>query len=67
MLTRWLDDKKVDFTEYKVDQNPFAAQLMVSLSGQMGVPFTTVEEGDAEMVKIIGFDVAKPEGALQGA
>jgi glutaredoxin 3 len=64
MLTRWLRDKKVDFTEYKVDQNPYAAQMMVNLSGQMGVPFTTIESEGAETVKILGFDVAKLEGAL---
>lgn len=57
MLTRWLEDKKIAYTEYKVDHNPFAAQAMVSLSGQMGVPFTTIEDGDAEMIKVLGFDV----------
>jgi hypothetical protein len=39
MLKRWLDDKKVAYTDYLVDQNPIAAQNMVRLSGQMGVPF----------------------------
>lgn len=63
MLTRWLNDKKIDYTEYKVDQNPFAAQSMVSLSGQMGVPFTTIEDGD-EMTKILGFDVPKLQSSL---
>lgn len=59
MLTRWLDDKKIDYTEYKVDQNPFAAQAMVNLSGQMGVPFTTIEDDGGDMVKVLGFDVPK--------
>lgn len=59
MLTRWLDDKKIDYTEYKVDKNPFAAQAMVNLSGQMGVPFTTIEDDGGDMVKVLGFDVQK--------
>ena len=66
MLTRWLKDKNVEFTEYKVDQNPIAAQAMVSLSGQMGVPFTTVEGEGGEMVKILGFDTKKLENSLAG-
>lgn len=59
MLTRWLNDNKVEYTEYKVDRNPFAAQMMVSLSGQMGVPFTTLEGEDGTMDKVLGFDVPK--------
>lgn len=59
MLTRWLDDKKIDYTEYKVDKNPFAAQAMVNLSGQMGVPFTTIEDDGVDMIKVLGFDVPK--------
>lgn len=66
MLTRWLKDKNIEFTEYKVDQNPVAAQAMVSLSGQMSVPFTTIESGEGDVSKIIGFDTAKLEQALQG-
>ena len=65
MLTRWLKDKEINFTEYKVDQNPFAAQMMVSLSGQMGVPFTTIEGEGEETVKILGFDPTKLQQALQ--
>lgn len=66
MLTRWLDDKKVDYTEYKVDQNPIAAQAMVSLSGgQHGVPFSTVEDDQGNVThKILGFDVPSFEAAL---
>lgn len=63
MLTRWLNDKKIEFTEYKVDKNPIAAQQMVAVSGQMGVPFTTVE-GDGDVKKILGFDVGSLQAAL---
>ncbi len=63
MLTRWLNDKRIDFTEYKVDLNPIAAQHMISLSGQMGVPFTTIEH-DGETTKILGFDLLKLQTAI---
>lgn len=63
MLTRWLNDKKIEFTEYKVDRNPMAAQQMINLSGQMGVPFTTIED-DKGMEKVLGFDVPKLQAVL---
>lgn len=56
MLKNWLDEKKIDYTNYSVDINPIAAQQMVQLSGQMGVPFTTIEDDDKDMIKILGFD-----------
>lgn len=64
MLKRWLDDKKIAYTDYLVDQNQFAAQNMVQLSGQMGVPFSTIEHDDGSVDKIIGFDRARFEAAL---
>lgn len=67
MLKRWLDDKKIAYTDYLVDQNPFAAQNMVQLSGQMGVPFTTIENEDGSMEKILGFDRPRFEAALAAA
>lgn len=63
MLTRWLNDQQIAYTEYKVDANPFAAQSMINLSGQMGVPFTTIE-AEGEMTKILGFDLPKLKAAL---
>lgn len=56
MLVDWLHKNEIKFTEYKVDQNPIAAQNMIRLSGQMGVPYTTVEEGD-DLKGVLGFDV----------
>ncbi len=64
MLKRWLDSKKVEYTDYMVDQNPVAAQAMISLSGQNGVPFSTFEHDDGSMDKILGFDREKFEIAL---
>ena len=56
MLKNWLDEKKIEYTNYSVEINPIAAQQMVQLSGQMGVPFTTIEKEDGDMEKILGFD-----------
>jgi hypothetical protein len=64
MLRGWLDDKSVDYTNYNVDQNPIAAQAMVSQSGQMGVPFSTIEFEDGRIEKILGFDRTRFELAM---
>ena len=55
-LKQWLDEKQVAYTEYMVDKNPYAAQVMVSQSGQRRVPFSTVEHDDGRVDKILGFD-----------
>lgn len=67
MLKRWLDEKSVKYTEYYVDENPIAAREMIRLSGQMGVPFSTVEYGAKEMRKILGFDRGSFEAAFAAA
>lgn len=64
MLKSWLTSKQIEFTNYNVDQNPIAAQNMVNLSGQMGVPFSTIEFDDGTVKKILGFDRSGFEAAL---
>lgn len=64
MLKRWLEDKKIEFTEYMVDKNPYAAQMMVAQSGQRGVPFTTIEHDDGHVDKVLGFDRPRFEAVL---
>lgn len=64
MLKRWLDEKSIDYTTYSVDENPIAAQNMVRLSGQMSVPFSTVECDDGRVVGISGFNRMKFNEAL---
>ncbi len=65
MLKSWLDSKSISYTNYSVDENPFAAQMMVSQSGQMGVPFSTIEYDDGSIEKILGFDRPRFEAALR--
>lgn len=67
MLKRWLDEKKIEYTDYMVDKNPFAAQMMVQQSGQQGVPFSTIEHEDGTVDKILGFDRVSFEAVLQKA
>jgi glutaredoxin len=64
MLKSWLDDKSIEYTDYSVEENPYAAQMMVSLSGQMGVPFSTIERDDGQVEQILGFDRTRFEAAL---
>lgn len=64
MLKRWLDDHSIRYTNYMVDKNPVAAQQMVRVSGQMSVPFSTIEHDDGRVEKILGFDMSKFEAAL---
>lgn len=64
MLKRWLDDKKIEYTDYTVDKNPIAAQTMMLESGQRGVPFTTIKHADGSVDKILGFDRAQFEVSL---
>jgi S1-C subfamily serine protease len=51
----------VKYTEYDVSRNREAAEEMVSLTGQMGVPVTVI---DGETV--IGFDRARLQAILSG-
>lgn len=64
MLKRWLKSQSIEFTEHLVDRNPIAAQQMVNLSGQMGVPFSTIEQEDGSIEKILGFDRLRFETVL---
>lgn len=65
MLKSWLSGKSIEFTNYNVDQNPIAAQNMINLSGQMGVPFSTIEFDDGRIEKILGFDRPRFESVLK--
>lgn len=67
MLKGWLDDKSVEYTNYNIDENPYAAQMMVQASGQRGVPFSTIELDDGSVEKILGFDRSRFEAVLKTA
>jgi S1-C subfamily serine protease len=52
----------VKYTEYDVSRDREAAEEMVALTGQIGVPVTVID-GDA----VIGFDRARLQAILTGA
>lgn len=64
MEGEYLTSKGVQFEEIYVDQNPQAAEEMVKISGQMGVPFTVIQKDDGTQVTILGFDRDKINQAL---
>lgn len=64
MESEYLTSKGVQFEEIYVDQDPKAAEEMVKISNQMGVPFTVIEKDDGTKDTILGFDKGKINQAL---
>ena len=60
----YLDSKGVKYENIFVDQDAKAAEDMVKISGQMGVPFTVVTGDDGSKITILGFDRARIDSAL---
>lgn len=55
----WLDEKGVKYEEVDVETDQEAAEEMVKLSGQMGVPVTVIRHTEGgEPVVAVGFDQA---------
>ncbi|OGY29894.1 MAG: hypothetical protein A3F35_00445 [Candidatus Woykebacteria bacterium RIFCSPHIGHO2_12_FULL_45_10] len=52
----FLDSKKVQYEEVLIDHDTKAAQEMMNLSGQLGVPFTSVTDENGKEATILGFD-----------
>ncbi len=64
MEKEYLDSKGIKYENIFVDLNSVQAKEMMDLSGQMGVPFTVIKKDDGSEVKILGFDKAKLNEAL---
>lgn len=60
----YLDSKGIKYENIFVDQDPKAAEEMVKISGQMGVPFTVISDDDGSKETILGFDRAKIDSSL---
>lgn len=56
MQIEYLKSKNVAFDEILVDENASAAQKMIEMSGQLGVPFTVITKDNGQQEKILGFD-----------
>lgn len=64
MLRTYLDGRKVHYEVKKVDEDPKLAQELYEKSGQLGVPFTIVEDEHGKKTKILGFDRTTIDHAL---
>ncbi len=60
----YLSDKGVEYEEVRIDDDTRTAEEMVNLSGQMGVPFTVIEQEDGHKLGVLGFDQPKLSQAL---
>ena len=63
MEKEYLDSKNIRYENIFVDENPDAAKQMIEISGQMGVPFTVIED-NGKSTAILGFDKPKINEAL---
>ncbi|MBI3103461.1 NrdH-redoxin [Candidatus Daviesbacteria bacterium] len=64
MEKEYLDSKGIKYENIFVDQDPKAAEEMVKISNQMGVPFTVITKEDGSQETILGFDKQKLVNAL---
>ena len=64
MEKEYLDSKGITYENIFVDQDAKAAEDMVKISGQMGVPFTVITRDDGTQETILGFDRARIDSAL---
>ncbi len=64
MEKAYLDSKGIKYENIFVDQDPKAAEQMIQISGQMGVPFTVIEKDDGSRVTFLGFEKAKLDQEL---
>ncbi|HSX00799.1 MAG TPA: glutaredoxin domain-containing protein [Candidatus Saccharimonas sp.] len=53
---QFLDQKKVKYTAVDVEADPVAAQEMIRLTSQMGVPVTLITHDDGSKAAVVGFD-----------
>ena len=56
---QYLTEHKVKFEDINVESDQAAADEMIKLSGQAGVPFTVITKDDGNKVGILGFDRAR--------
>ena len=65
MEKEYMDSKSIQYEEILVDERPEEAQKMITMSGQLGVPFTVIKKEDGQEEKILGFDKTKIDQILQ--
>ncbi len=63
MIKGYLADKKLEFEVKMVDEDQNLARELYEKSGQLGVPFTLIEQ-DGEEEAILGFDKRRLDDLL---
>lgn len=64
MEKEYFDARGIKYENIFVDQDSKAAEEMVKISGQMGVPFTVIVDDKGSQTNILGFDQDKINKAL---
>lgn len=59
MEKEYLDSKGVQYENIFVDQDDMAAEDLMKMEGQFGVPFTVFTKEDGSSETLLGFDKAK--------
>jgi glutaredoxin len=59
LLKDWFRKKDVKYANVFVDEDEAAADLMIKMSGQMGVPVTEIEFENGKKEIVVGFDKPK--------
>lgn len=64
MLKGYLQSKHITYDEKIADLDPKLGMELYEKSGQLGVPFTIIQNDDGSEEKILGFDRYKIDTAL---
>lgn len=64
MLKSYLMSKNIKYTEKHADEDQKIAMELYEKSGQLGVPFTIIEDEKGKETNILGFDRPKIDHAL---
>lgn len=64
MLKSYLKKHNIDYDEKLADDDQKLAMELYEKSGQLGVPFTVIENDDKTETTILGFDRPKVDAAL---
>ena len=64
MIKSYLSSKDIAYDVKMADEDQAIAQELFEKSGQLGVPFTIIEQEDGTEEKILGFDRQKIDAAL---
>ena len=64
MLKDYLGKNNIAYEEKRADTDQKLVQELYEKSGQLGVPFTVIEQEDKTVVNVLGFDKPKIDMAL---